>query len=184
MALLSGATIRLLVLGLLATGLAVSPAPGQEVRLPSLKAAFLANFVKFAVWPPDAMPAGRVFTYCVVGDKQVTDALLQVVKTHPAGEPENVISIAADGDLRACQMLYVAGLDARQLRHVIDSLQGAAVFTASDVQGFAELGGVAQLKLVDGQMRFAINPAAAQRARIALSGRLLSLATLVKDGGE
>jgi len=40
---------------------------------------------------------------------------------------------------------------------------------------------VAQLILENNRMRFAINLAAAQRARLQLSSKLLSLATIVKD---
>ena len=41
--------------------------------------------------------------------------------------------------------------------------------------------GIAGMYVQDGKMRFAINVEAAQRARVHLSSRLLSLATIVKD---
>jgi hypothetical protein len=154
----------------------------EEVSLPSLKAAFLANFAKFAEWPEDARSAGRVFTFCVSGDKAVAAALEQGFKEHPGQEPVSIIFVAPDGPLSACQMLYLGGLNLREAHRALDALNGAPIFTVSDVEGFAQQGGMAQLRLEQGRMRFVINPAAAQRARIALSAKLLSLAIIVRDG--
>ena len=156
-------------------------AAAQDVSVPSLKAAFLANFAKFAEWPDGTVPAGRTFTFCVAGDKAVAAAMEQGLKNQP-GPALSVRFVVVDRPPRDCQVLYLGSLDLRQSRRVIDSLQGLPIFTVSDVDGFAEAGGVAQLKLENRQMRFVINPAAAQRAHVALSAKLLSLATIVKDG--
>jgi hypothetical protein len=164
-------------------GLLSAPAAAtdQDVTLPSLKSAFLANFAKFAEWPGDALPAGRVFTFCVSGDKAVADALTQSIKEHPGQEPVSVIVVTPEGPLNGCHILYLGGLNLREARRTVEALKGMPIFTVSDVSGFAENGGVAQLRLEQGRMRFAINPAAAQRAHLALSAKLLSLAIIVKD---
>jgi hypothetical protein len=92
-----------------------------------------------------------------------------------------VVFVSSDGVLRGCQILYMGGWNSRELRRVTESLKGAPILTVSDVDGFAELGGMVQLRLERGRMRFAINPAAAQRAHLALSAKLLSLAIIVKE---
>ena len=170
-----------LLLAVSALLFAPQAASAQEVSLPSLKAAFLSNFAKFAEWPVDALPAGRVFTFCVSGDKAVAAALERSIKEHPGQEPMSVIVVAPDGPLSGCQIFYLGGVNLRDASRTIDTLKGMPIFTVSDVDGFAEHGGVAQLRLEQGRMRFAINPAAAQRARLALSAKLLTLATIVKD---
>jgi hypothetical protein len=152
---------------------------GQQVSLPTLTAAFLTNFVKFADWPDGTVPSGRVFTFCVAGDKAVFEELTLQHQTGSRGA--TVIYVASEGPFQPCQLLYLGGSEPREFRRIIDALQNEAVFTASDARGFAEAGGIAELRLENGKMRFTINPAAAQRAHIALSAKLLSLATLVKD---
>ena len=152
---------------------------GQEVSIPTLKAAFLTNFVKFAEWPEGTVPAGGVFTFCVAGDKAVFNELRSQHLRGP--DVVSVVYVTSDGSFQPCQMLYLGGVEPREFRRVIDSLHNGPVFTASDVRGFAEAGGIVELRQERGKMRFAINPAAAQRARISLSAKLLSLATLVKD---
>lgn len=178
-------TARLIAIGALALGCTGALAPGaasaQDVSVYELKAAFLANFVKFATWPDDAVAPGGKFTFCIANDKDVQKALETTLKTHP-GPPMVVRAVALDAPLPSCQLLYVSNLRVNEARPLIESLRGVPVFTTSDVDGFAEAGGVAQLRLVNGKMRFAINPAAAQRVRIGLSAKLLSLASLVKDG--
>ena len=177
-------TRRLIHLALTIVALAAGPpaAAAQTVSVPALKAAFLSNFVKFTDWPEEQAPASRVFTFCVSGDKAVAAALTQGVKDHPGPDALSVVVVAPDSPMGACQMLYLSGMDLKQARKVVDSVKGTAVFTVSDIEGFAEAGGIAQLRLEQGRMRFTINPAAAQRARLALSAKLLSLAIIVKDG--
>ena len=174
---------RVPVLPLLLAALLSGPstAAAQDVSVPVLKAAFLTNFAKFAAWPDGGAPAGRTFTFCVSGDKAVAAALEQGFKDHPGQEPVSVILVEPGGPLGACQMVYLGGVNLREARRAIDGLHAAPIFTVSDVDGFAQQGGMAQLRLEQGRMRFVINPAAAQRAHIALSAKLLSLATIVKD---
>jgi hypothetical protein len=82
---------------------------------------------------------------------------------------------------RACHVLYLAGLDAKRAQPILDELKGAPVLTVGDREQFAQSGGVAGLFVEQGRMRFAINLEAAQRCRLRISSRLLSLAKIVKD---
>jgi len=154
----------------------------QSVSGAALKAAFLYNFAKFASWPAEILTPGQRLSLCVVGDDAVADALEQTIKGHTVdGHELTVQVVGADGPIRLCHLLYVGGLDPRLATQVTDALKGAPVFSVSDREKFAESGGVAQLILENNRMRFAINLAAAQRARLQLSSKLLSLATIVKD---
>jgi hypothetical protein len=151
------------------------------VSAPALKAAFLYNFAKFAEWPPDALAAGDKLVLCVIGDDEVARALdLSVNGRSIEGHDVTVRKIALDG-ARACHLAYVAALDPKRALQFIASVKGAAIFSVSDGERFAESGGVAQLFTENSRMRFAINVASAQRARLQISSRLLTLARVVKD---
>ena len=157
----------------------------QSVSAAALKAAFLYNFAKFAVWPADILAPGQRLSLCVVGDDAVADALGQTIKGHTIEGHELAVQVVnADGPIRSCHLLYVDGLDVKRSTQLIEALKGASAFTVSDGDKFAELGGVAQLILENNRMRFAVNIASAQRARLQLSSKLLSLATIVKDGHD
>jgi hypothetical protein len=154
----------------------------QSTTVPAVKAAFLYNFAKFAEWPADILAPGQRLSLCVLGDSAVADALEQTIKGHTIESHELTVQVvSADRPIRSCHLLYIGGIDAKGTVQLIEALKGAPVFTVSDGDRFAELGGVAQLILENDRMRFAINLASAQRARLHLSSKLLSLAKIVKD---
>lgn len=55
------------------------------------------------------------------------------------------------------------------------------MLTVSDADTFASIGGIVQVLVENGKMRFRINPRSAKRARLQLSSRLLALAELVEE---
>jgi hypothetical protein len=161
----------------------------QTATAAALTSAFLFNFAKFTEWPSDALAPGQRIALCVVGDNAVADALELTIKGHAIESHELTVQVVpwsgtpgADASaLRSCHLLYMSGLDGKRTLQLLESVKAAPVLTASDADRFAELGGVAQLILENGRMRFAINAAAAQRARLQLSSKLLSIAHLTKD---
>jgi len=157
-----------------------APLDAQTASAPALKAAFVYNFATFAEWPADATPPGPL-TICVLGDEVIAGALEGTVKGRAIGGRAVVVSRVKADALLACHVLYLTGFDAKRSQEIIDGLRNAPVLTVSDQHRFAEAGGIAGMFVQDGKMRFAINVEAAQRARVHLSSRLLSLATIVKD---
>jgi hypothetical protein len=75
----------------------------------------------------------------------------------------------------------VSGITAKQAIKVTVGLNGAPVLTISDVDSFAQAGGIAQLYVEDGRIRFRINLDTTKRSHLQFSSKLLALATLVKD---
>ena len=155
---------------------------GQSATAAALTSAFLYNFAKFTEWPADSLAPGQRIALCVLGDNAVASALEQTIKGHAIESHELTVELLKpDASARSCHLLYMSGVDEKRSIQVIESLKSAPVLTASDAARFVELGGVAQLTLENGRMRFAINVSAAQRARLQLSSKLLSLARIVKD---
>lgn len=154
-----------------------APVPtAQEVTGPALKAAFIFNFIKFTTWPDDALPADAPLSICVVDDPSIGAALRQSVGGRVVLGHEIQVVDRGDGDaLRSCHVVYVSGTRATAVK-VIERLRGAPVLTVSDVHAFTAAGGMAQLHLQQGQLRFAIERAAARDARLQISARLMALA--------
>jgi len=161
--------------------LGVAPvARAQSASEPALKAAFIYNFAKFAEWPADAAPADPL-TICVFGDAAIADALDETVKGRTVDGRKTVVVRVKPEGFRGCHVLFLAGGDAKRVQTMIDDLKNAPVLTVGDREQFAQSGGVAGLFVEQGRMRFAINVEAAQRGRLRISSRLLSLAKIVKD---
>jgi len=156
---------------------------GQNVTEPSLKAAFIYNFARFTEWPPGALPETATFRACVMGDRDIPEALERIVKGRQlAGRAISVSPVAADGTLRSCQVLYMSGLSASQLTTAVTAVRGAPILTISDAENFAQQGGIAQMFVEDGKMRFNLNLAVSRMSHLQLSSRLLALAAHVHDG--
>jgi hypothetical protein len=147
----------------------------QEVTGPALKAAFLFNFVKFTQWPAVALADTAALTMCVVQDPAVGDALAQAVRNRVVQGREIRVAQPQPGEtLRQCHVLYVSGARPA-VEKVVATVADAPVLTVSDVRAFADIGGVAQLHVQQGQLRFAIAVDAARRSGLQISSRLLAL---------
>jgi hypothetical protein len=154
----------------------------QGVSTPGLTAAFLFNFVKFTTWPADLLRDGNTIVVCVSGDDSVADALVQLTHSKMVeGHPLSIRRTDLDQPLHECHVVYGASLDGNSAQELVKTVSGRPILTVSDMEGFAERGGVANFFIDGGRMRFAVNPAAADRARLRISSRLLTLAKVVRD---
>ena len=176
-------SLRPLALTLLAVCLTgVVQVHAQDVTEATLKGAFIFNFARFADWPSDALAASTGVNACVVGDRAVSESLSRAVSGQKLnGRSIQVSIVDAKGPLPACHLLYVSGVERQQLEDIVFRLRDTPVLTVSDDDAFIRLGGIIQVFVEHGKMRFRINPRSARRARLQLSSRLLTLAVLVDE---
>jgi hypothetical protein len=147
----------------------------------SIRAAMLLNFAKFVEWPPDKGPLTPL-TFCVLDDPAVADALEPMARGRSIERRQlEVRRLKLDAPVQGCHLLYASGLNRERTILLLTRTRSAPILTVSDFEGFAPLGGVIHFFVQGGKMRFAINPAAAQRGRLKLSSQLLGVATIVKD---
>jgi hypothetical protein len=156
--------------------------PAETASAPTLKAAFLYNFVKFATWPPDVLPAGAPLQLCVVDDPQVAKALEEAAAGRDAdGHSMKVVRIDINGPVRTCHLLYAQGLDPHRATQLGTALKGAPVLSVGDIRLFTRVGGMIQLFVQEGRMRFAVNIDETSRSKLKLSSQMLGMAVIVKD---
>lgn len=159
---------------LLALGVTQGPVAAQDVTEPALKAAYIYNFAKFTEWPADTPPGNTPFLFCVAGDAAVGDALIRSVKDRLLdGQPLTVSMLRPGQPLTKCRLLYISAMTSRQAEPLVAGVRDLPVLTISDLEGFSGLGGIASFFFESGQLRFSVNLAAARRAGIRISSRLL-----------
>jgi hypothetical protein len=169
---------------LIAALAAVAPtaASGQAAAPSALKAAFLFNFAKFTEWP--ALPAQAPVRVCVAGDDTMAGALEETVRGQTIqSHGIQAVPLPGEESARACQVLFVSAADAKRAAALVSDIAAGPVLTVSDLERFTERGGMVELFVESGRMKFAINVDAVQRARIRLSSRLLGLARIVRTPG-
>jgi hypothetical protein len=160
-----------------------SPADAQTATAPALKAAFLYNFAKFTTWPGTALGPSEPLVLCILNDRAVNDMLVDLTQDRSIdGHALVVRTTKLDSPaLAECRLLFVSGLDGTGSAALIDAVAVKPIFTVSDLDRFAQFGGVAGFYVEGGTLKFAINHDAAQRAGLQLSSKLLGLARIVKD---
>jgi hypothetical protein len=153
----------------------------QDVTEVSLKGAFIFNFARFTEWPSESLPATAAVSACVVGDRGVGEALKRSVSGQKLNGRAIVVSIVEpNAPLPSCHFLYVSGIARARMAEIVYGVHEAPVLTVSDDDAFIKAGGMIQVFIESGKMRFRVNPKSAKRAKLQLSSRLLALADLVE----
>ena len=175
---------RVLIAGLGAFALflavGIPYAPAQSLEEHDVKAAFVLKLVNFVQWP-DA--GGRDLIIGFIGADATSDSLQkQVSGVSVNGRKVVVRRLGLDGDLKACQVVFVGASEGKNTQSVLDRVRGSSVLTVGESAGFGQHGGMVNVLLNDGRIRFEVNPHAAEQAHLQISSRLLSLATIVTGG--
>lgn len=163
------------------------PARAQDstVSEADLKAAFLYNFTKFVEWPNEAFPReDSPFVVGIFGDDEFVATLrtlLQDKKAH--GHPFVVRKLSAPADSKGCQILFFRESEGRRFAQIYDTIKKLPILTVGEGGDFLEAGGMFGLFFEDKQLRFEVNPAPAENAKLAISSKLLRLAKKVRKGG-
>lgn len=178
-----------LMLGLCSFAAFVLPVRGQtapdavEYRI---KAAYLYNFTKFIEWPPEAYAGdGSPFRLAVVDPDGTAATVVEQAlrgKTTGAGRRIEIVRLAQlDQAALACHQIFITRAAAVRPADVRDLVHASPVLVVGETEGFAEYGGAVGLVLVGDRVRCEINLAGAERAGLKLSGRLASVARLVRE---
>ena len=164
----------------------LSMSSGQPVRARSLaeyeiKAAFIYNFAKFVQWPAEAFgQAQSPLILCVIGDDVFGPALDTIEHKLAQGRELKVRRQVRLESARSCHILFIAESEHARLGSVLRAVSGASVLTVSDVDRFAEAGGVIGLYNIDNNVQFSINLEQARSASLQINSQLLKLAKIVR----
>lgn len=157
-------------------------APAQVVDEYRVKAAFLFNFAKFVEWPPDSFAsADEAIGICVLGPNPFGSVLEETVHGKVvANRPFAVYQISNTQQAGKCHIVFVSASAGKRSHMFLDELKNMRVLTVSETDGSSSNGGVIALKLKDGRVHIEIDLAAAERAKLRISSKLLSLAEIKK----
>jgi hypothetical protein len=124
--------------------------------------------------------AAEPFVLGVLGDDPFGSDLTGIVAGQAIrGRAIQIRKYRYGDDLRRCQVLFVSASERSRIPQIVASLRGTSTLTVSDVDGFAEAGGTMQFVIEDCRVRFVVNLAAAEKAGLRISSKLLALAWVV-----
>lgn len=152
--------------------------PAAAVSEYTLKAALLIKLPRFIYWPERIETK---FSLCVLGESPFGDALEELAQNPIDGRYIETKNINYASQAKYCDLLFVAASERTRLKQIFRILNKSAIATVSDIENFAEKGGMVELALVnDGtSLRILINQQAANDRNIKFNAQLLRLAQLV-----
>jgi len=146
-----------------------------------VKAAYLAKFAPFVVWPQGVFASPNApLVLCVQGDDPFDGMLDRLTEGQSVGaHPVIVRRLPKLDPDSGCQIAYLAGSPAQSPAAALKAVEGQPVLTVTDAE---EAGGkgIVNLVLVGGRVRFVIDVEKAGQSQLGISSKLLALAVGVK----
>jgi YfiR/HmsC-like len=148
-----------------------------------IKAAFIYNFAKFVEWPSLAgTDLNLPIVVGILGEDPFGQDIEGVINGKTSNGRRLVIKRFSNlQSLAPCHILFVSSSQRNNLRQVFAAVAGSDVLTVGESDRFAESGGVIHFTMIEGKVRLIINHAAAERAGLRISAKLLSLAHVIRN---
>ena len=180
------AILRLLaVAGLLVSGPTVA---AQAVRASEyqVKAVFLFNFAQVVDWPAEAFAdSGSTVTICVLGADPFGDFLDQTVRDERVGGRALQVRRYHNVDeINACHIVFISRSGGSPPEETLAGIKRRPILTVSDIDGFAERGGIIAFVTDRQRIRLKINVLAAEAAHLTISSKLLRVAQIIPSAGH
>jgi YfiR/HmsC-like len=167
---------RILVLAMLVCARGYGENTAQPPSEYQVKAAFLYNFVKFVEWPATPEEQTRPIELCVLGKDPFRGELQRAVDGKAVSGRSLIIRQMSEASAaQSCHVLFMAVSEAGRVADILKTVAAWNILTVSELDRFLDRGGMINFIMQGQRVRFEINPAAAVRARLTISSKLLQL---------
>jgi YfiR/HmsC-like len=150
-------------------------ASSQTAPIPEYqaKAVFLFNSAQFVSWP-SSQASDTPLVIGVLGDDPFGSYLDETVRGEKVNNRSLIIQRFRQGaEPRNCHILFISQSERDRAAQIVSNLKGRSVLTVSDIEGFAELGGMIELFTEKSKIRMRINLEAVRAANLKVSSKLL-----------
>lgn len=157
------------------------PVAPEQARATQVKAAFLHKFASFVDWPEGSFPQpNSPLRIGVLGDPQLFHDLSELARDHTRdGRRVTVTWLAPGASMAGFHILYLRAGGPTRLDEMLPRVP-EGVLTVADTDGLPSRHSVMSFFMEDGKVRFDVSLPAAQRQRLRLSSRLLTVARNVQ----
>lgn len=143
-----------------------------------LKTVFIYNFMRFSQWPEDKIKLPS-YQACIYPANRFGDLFLQLEQQKIAGKKIEVKELSLLEGVENCHIVFLDALDKNELEKAVGIAEKNHVLTVSDQPRFAENGGMIQLLIEEGKVRFNVNHYRSQQATVEINSKLIGLAVHV-----
>lgn len=145
-----------------------------------VKAVYLFNLSKFIRWPESVFDSPTAsIRICVLGKNPFPefDALVKDKKVDE--HPVKVQYLRDFKEAGTCHILFVSQSEQGDQAAILAYLRQYPIFTVSDIENFAERGGMLQFYNSGNKVRLMVDPQTVKKAGMQASSRLLQVAKVV-----
>lgn len=156
----------------------------------TLKAMYSYKFALFTDWPEaNLKESGDSLDFCIIGKNPFSQSAIDAIQGQPAKDKSMRVivyhsGLIADEALHNCRAAYISASEAQRLPALLNSLRPFPILTISDIPGFSGRGGMITLVKSGEHIKFEINLGAIKQAGLAISSKIIELATVVETANE
>jgi hypothetical protein len=155
-------------------------APSLEYKV---KAAYVFKLLSFVEWEAATNPqsSNSVTNICVVGDDPIKEAIQLLNNKTVKGRTISIDQKHLNDSLADCHIVFVTRAEASHLDEILLKVDSRVNLTISDIKGFAELGGMVELAIVEDKVKLVINRKKVNESAIQFSSKLMGVAKLIDN---
>ncbi|HTG43642.1 MAG TPA: YfiR family protein [Verrucomicrobiae bacterium] len=166
---------------LLVAASGTASAQDLSARHSDLEAVFLFHFTQFVEWPSDAFATtNSPIVIGILGDHPVKPALLDVIQGEKVRGRELVVRTFRHPDeVRQCHVLFLGYGEGASAPRAIARLRGQPILLVSEIEGFAQRGGMIEFMTDRKRIKLRVNVENARAANLVISSKLLRVAEVL-----
>ncbi len=171
---------RYLLIGLLVCGASLLNLKSAHARsAEEVKAAYIYHFLKFVQWPENIERLRM--TVCILDDEPMAQKLKPLSGQSVRSLPILLLPLTssdpgAAARIAECDAVFIGTEGAPRLLQILNWLNNRPTLVLSDIDEFAQKGGMVEFVNFGDVIRFNINNKNARDARLFISSKLLELA--------
>lgn len=167
----------------LALVVSVAPAAADVGSERGIKAAFVSKFIGYVEFPGQAGAAPAPLVIGVIGADDIAAELSRIVGARGINGRAVSVKTMSPGDrLDAVDVLFVGVGESDRAERLLRQAAAEGILTITEFDRALRQGSVINFRIVDERVRFEVSLAAAEKAHLKLSSRLLSVAYYVDRG--
>jgi hypothetical protein len=145
-----------------------------------LKAAYLYQFTKFTEWPTSFFKdKNSPIQICILGRNPFGSMLDSFSSKASQDRILSVINVSSLDEVSNCHVVFISKSEEKRLPQILQRIEFSPVLTVSDMDGFAQRGGMIGFVPTKRKIKLEINVDASILAGAKISSKLLKVATLV-----
>jgi len=142
-----------------------------------LKAGVLYHIIEYVDWPASAFSnQPPTIQIGLLGDLPFANALEVLNGKSLQGRKLVVKRLSNIREATQCQVVFISSSEKPRVEEIIQELKNQPVLTVSEVEGFAERGGMVNLVAGQNRIILEVNRAVAGQSRLSISSQLLKVA--------